>query len=143
MPSVKFKLTTLGMEFPVLIGFDQVAMRAHQTAGTPIPKPFAGSALVDTGSDLTCVSASLLQQIGSVKIASHSTQTISGRQYIDIFSLSLSIPSRQVAMFVVPTLIVMQLPTAIPNIDVLFGMDLLCQLRTMIDGPKGEFEFHY
>lgn len=143
MPSLTFSITSLGLELPVLLGVDQVAMHKLQAAATPIPRPVAASALVDTGTDMTCIDSALLQQIGATKTGSGSTQTVSGQQAIQLFRVSLSIPSHHAGMFVIPSLRVMELPVSIPKVDVLFGMDLLSQLRVVIDGPRGTFEIHY
>ena len=143
MPILTFSITSFGLELAVLLGIDQVTMRALQLASAPIPRPIAASALIDTGSDVTCVDRSLLQSITTSKSGHSSTQTLSGRQKVDLFDISLSIPSATSAMFVIPLLTVMELPVSIPKVDVLFGMDVLSHLRLVVDGPKGLFEIHY
>ena len=143
MPTLRYSITSLGLELPILVGLDQVAMLAFQSFGAPVPRPRAASALVDTGSDVSCVDAILLQQIGATRTATLTTQTASGQHAVQLSRVSLSIPSSTAPSFVVPNLTVMELPVAISNIEILLGMDIVNLLRVNIDGPNGTFELNY
>jgi hypothetical protein len=44
---------------------------------------------------------------------------------------------------VFPTLLVMELPATLPNLDVLIGLDALLPTRLFVDGPGGVFSLDW
>jgi hypothetical protein len=46
-------------------------------------------------------------------------------------------------LFVQPTLLVMELPLALANVDVLIGMDILLGCRMLLDGPARQFTLDF
>src|SRR4051794_10918078 len=56
MPRLTFSVTPDGLACDALIGVHRTVAVALHAAGQPIPAPVSGRALIDTGSNVTCVS---------------------------------------------------------------------------------------
>jgi hypothetical protein len=46
-------------------------------------------------------------------------------------------------MLTFPTLRAMEIPTALPVVDVLIGLDILLTIRLVVDGPGGVFTLEW
>jgi hypothetical protein len=111
----------------------------------PAPAAVVTRAVLDTGSNATGVSASVIQRLALVSHAGSSTQGIAGSVPVKLYRVSLSVfDSSQPVLpwFVVPDLEVMELPSHIA-VDVLIGMDVLLECRLLIDGPGRQFTLDY
>jgi hypothetical protein len=144
MAQMTFAVSPDGLAVPTLIGLSQPAMRQLNLAGMTIPRPTRCRAIVDTGSDITCVSAAIIGGLGIAAKANASTQTVSGPSSVRLFDVSLSIPAPSPAnMVVMPIVTVMELPQTIPNFDVILGLDVILQTRFFIDGPGQSFTIDF
>jgi hypothetical protein len=142
MPKLAFPVTTAGLAVPVLIGLDGQTTTVLRSAGQPVRPPVLARGLLDTGSNITAIAASVLQQLGLAPTTTGTTQTVSGAVAVDLFTVSLSIadlsrPSN--AWLTHADLLVMELAAILPDADVLIGLDLLLKCRLVLDGPPRQF----
>jgi hypothetical protein len=116
-----------------------------QAANQPTPQSVTAIATLDTGSNVTCVSAAIIRQLALSRTTSSKTSGIGGPVSVQLFHASLMIvdPAQpQVPFFVQPDLEVMELPPGAP-VDVLIGMDVLLNCRLLIDGPNRTFTIDF
>jgi len=65
---------------------------------------------------------------------------------VNLFSVSLSIRdfgNPASPMLVFPTVDIMEFHAAMPNLDVLVGLDVLRTIRLVVDGPNGVFTLEW
>jgi hypothetical protein len=111
----------------------------------PAPAAVVGFGTLDTGSNATGVSASVIQRLALVSHATSSTHGIAGSVPVELYHVSLSVfdtAQPTLPWFVVPDLEVMELPSHI-SVDVLIGMDVLLECRLLIDGPGRQFTLDF
>jgi hypothetical protein len=131
--------------FPILVGLDHSATVAAIAHGQPVTRPKLCHAVIDTGSETTAVDPSVIPALGIRSQSVASSQTASGTVWVNLYSVSVSLlPIFGLTQAVVldTALIVSELTTSIPNIDVLFGLDLLHHCKLVIDGPKRTYTLH-
>jgi len=142
MPHLNFARQPDGWMLSVMIGVNGQRLAALAASGQPMPRPHLVRAVIDTGSDVTAIDPAVLSRLGLPSFQQHSTQTIAGQIPVDLYRVSLSIPpvGQQLTnpMLVQDQLIVMGLPTMLPGIDVLLGLDVTDQALLLLDGPRGE-----
>jgi hypothetical protein len=112
------------------------------SAGQPIPTPVGVRALLDTGTDVTCVAPRVFNQLRLTSMGSVSTQTVCSSINADLFEVSLSIPAppgKAGPMLVREQLVVMELINAPQNCEALIGMDILAECLLILDGPGRQF----
>lgn len=146
MPLLSFPIDKDGFRVPVLVGLEQDAVLALHSLGLPILAPLHGRGLIDSGTDITCVASAMLQQYRLKPVHTTTTTTASGQMSANLFEVSFSIAPQSGqpgSLFVHPILLVMELPTPIPGIDVLIGRDILNLCKTVIDGPGNCFSIEF
>jgi hypothetical protein len=146
MEHLTFPFSTGGLTLEVLIGLDGDSTTQLHAAGQPIPRPVRGRGLLDTGTNATAVAPWVFRQLGLHATKYTSTQTASGSVRVAIFEVSLSIAGSGGAvspMFVCPTLLVTELATPLPDLDVLVGMDVVSACVVLIDGPARQFTLSF
>jgi hypothetical protein len=143
MPHATFPVTQDGFLLPVVIGLTGLATRNLMSAGQPVPRPILLQGEIDTGSNITCVAARVLSQLGlSAASGSHTTQTVAGSHAARLFEVSLGIPAvgaLKSSLLVLEHLWVMEWTPPSPVTEVLIGRDVLPHLLMVIDGPRQEF----
>lgn len=144
MARVTFPVTQVGLIVPVWIGLNGEAMEDLFESGKPLVPPLAGQGLLDTGTDMTAVSADLLRRLGVLSHLTAETHTASGRVGARLYRVSLSIMEHDpdgvgVPWLAVSDLLVMELPASVPDVDVLIGLDIILAGRLEIDGPARQF----
>jgi hypothetical protein len=142
MPQLIIPIGKDGLFVDVLIGVDGATTAALFASGQPIPSPVRGRAAIDTGSDVTVVSRAILQQLGVPVQHQTTTQTVAGIVSVNLFNVSVGITdfgNPAAPELVEPTVLVMELPHAIPGIEVLIGLDVLLTCRFLLDGPGRHF----
>jgi hypothetical protein len=142
MPYLNFPTSPDGPALQILVGVDGNRTTALHQAGSPIPRPLQVRALIDTGSDVTAVAPTILQQVGTPLLRGAPTLTAGGTVPVRLFEVSLNVfgPAGAAGpMFVKPTLVVTELAAALPNIEVLIGQDVLAECLFLLDGPRGHF----
>jgi hypothetical protein len=142
MPRVVFPVLADGLLVDVLIGLDGATIVAQLAAGQPITAPVPARAEIDTGSNVTAVSAAILQRLGIPIQYQTTTQTASGNLAVNVAKVSVGVrDSRDPASpeLVEPTLSVMELTVPLPKVEVLIGLDFLLSCRFLLDGPARQF----
>lgn len=105
------------------------------------PPPIPGRALIDTGSDISAVSSSILQQIGVPSVAHATTHGIGGPLAVNLYEVGLHIldaRNSSLPWILHPSLVVMELAPGVA-FDVLIGLDVLRTCKLILDGPCGQF----
>jgi hypothetical protein len=131
-----------GLALEVMIGLEGADTATLVAAGKPVPAPILARALIDTGSDVTCVNDRLLRRLKVPRKRRHTTQTASGPLRVDLYDVSFSIPGSSAGpgpLLVLPQLRIMELAQPLQNMDVLIGLDVLMQTVLLLDGPGRRF----
>jgi hypothetical protein len=146
MPQLDFPVDKDGLLVDVVIGVDGATTVALMKAGRPLPIPVRARAAIDTGSDVTAVSTAILRQLGVPASQQATTHTVAGPLAVDLFEVSASVTD-----FAIPgapgpveaNLLVMELSSGLPVIDVLIGLDMLLRCRFVLDGPGRRFSVDF
>jgi hypothetical protein len=143
MPKLTFPIHVDELICDVLIGLDGRTTTALAKAGQLVLPPIRCRGLIDTGTDITSVASGVLRRLSlNTPALQMTTQTVSGPASVDLFEVSVNVfdlGNPAGPMFVLPTLRVMELPTTLPNLDVLIGLDVLLTTRLLLDGPGRQF----
>jgi hypothetical protein len=143
MPHVTLPVTPDGYLLPVVIGLSGQDSADLVAAAQPVPRPVLVQGEIDTGTNITCVAARVLNQLGLTAASTgHTTQTVGGTAQAQLFHVSLSIPpigALQASLLVLDFLWVMAWTPPSPGSEVLVGRDVLPHLVTLLDGPRKEF----
>jgi len=129
----------------VRVNLHAPALAARLAAQQASPVSVLKRAIIDTGSNVSGVSATVIQQLGLVRYVQSSTQGIGGAVSVDLYRVSLTIfdaAQQHLTWFVQPDLVVMELPPETP-VDVLIGMDVLLDCRMLLDGPGRQFTLDF
>jgi hypothetical protein len=142
MPHFTLTVTPDGLALAVMVGLTGQATSDLLSMGQPLPRPVLLQGIIDTASDLTVVSASVLSQLNLAPRAQHKTRSVAGSHPVRLFEVSLSIPpagTLRASLLVLDQLLVMEWVSPPPNIAVLVGLDVLPHLWMFLDGPRKEF----
>jgi hypothetical protein len=126
-----------GYVLDVLVGLPGTTTAALVAAGQSVPAPLAVRGALDSGSNITCVAAPLLQRLALPLLAQSSTQTLGGGLPVNLFEVSLSLLSPARVLFTHPQLTVMETTQILPY--VLIGRDILAEGLFIADGPGQRF----
>jgi hypothetical protein len=146
MAQLRSPVTAAGLIVPVWVGLSDNELTALHAAGQQLPPPLQARGLLDTGSDVTAVSAGLLAAVGISPGLTDSTTTAGGTVPVRLFEVSVSItdPHQSPAAFLtLADLLVMELPTSLPDTEVLSGLDMLLATKLVLDGPAREFTLEF
>ncbi len=138
--ALTFPLTPRGLEVDVLVNRDVAALMPLWQAGVQ-PQPLTGRGLIDTASDLSAVSTSIIQQLGVPLLSSTTTHGIGGPLAVNLYRVGLHIfdaNNSNLPWVFHPTLVVMELSPNVP-FDALIGLDILRACKLFVDGPSGQF----
>jgi len=125
-----------------MIGLNDSETIKRHAAGQPIPSPVMTRGVIDTGSDVSVVARRIVAQLGVPSAAFRTTQTVVGAVNVALVKVSLSLfgpVPLSPPMLTRENLIVMELPSPLPNIEVLIGRDVLSQCLLIDDEPGGRF----
>jgi len=142
MPHLTFGISLDGFALTVLVGLNGQDTFDLVKAGQMAPSPVAVRAVIDSGTDITCIASRVAQQLGLVVIGQVKTQIVRGSVTANLYEVSLSIPragNLTRPLLVLEQLHVMELVQQLPDIEMLIGKDVLLQCLLIIDGPRGEF----
>ena len=146
MPRLTYPVIPAGLAVPVLVGLDGKTSAALHAAGRPIPPPIPARGLLDTCSDLTAVSAWLLQRLAIAPATTATTLTAAGPVAVRLYEVSLSITDATAAatfLLTAPDLLVSELTAVLPDADVLIGLDLLLRGQMLLNGPTRLFTLDF
>jgi hypothetical protein len=145
MSQLIFPILRDGLAVDVRVNRDSATLRSVHAAGQPIPTSIQATGLIDTGSDVSAVSASILQQLAIPPQAHQSTQGIGGMLPVRLFNVTLFIldlTQPHLPWLVQPDLVVMELPSGLP-VEVLIGLDVLLTCKLLLDGPALQFTLEF
>jgi hypothetical protein len=91
MPHLSLTRQKEGWVLPLMIGVNGRTTASLVAAGQSVPPPQLIRALIDTGTDISGVSASVLSQLRLGSVQQHTTQTLAGSVSIQLFEVSLTI----------------------------------------------------
>lgn len=147
MATLTFPVQPDGLICNALIGLDGKATTALVAAGQAVPAPILCRALIDTGSDFSCVAPAVLRQLRlTVPVAKSKTGTTTGIASVNLFDVSVNVLDLRNPLgpkLILPVVMVMEIPAPPPNLDVLIGLDVLLTARLVLDGPRREFTLEF
>lgn len=141
-----FAVQPEGLVVPVLVGQGHQATVALLASGKPVQAPLWLTGLIDTGTDVSCLSGSVVQSLGLIPSGHGKTQTVAGSLPVRLFDISLSLPHFGPSpglRLLHDDLTVMELAQPIPKIDVLIGLDVLLTGKLLLDGPARQFTLDF
>jgi hypothetical protein len=142
MAKLVFPVLPDGLRVDVLIGLDGATTVAQLAAGQPITAPIRARGEIDTGSNMTAVSAAIRQRLGVPILYQATTQTASGSLAVNVFEVSVGVHDScdpASPELVESTLSVMELTTRLAGVEVLIGLDFLLGCKLVLDGPVRQF----
>jgi hypothetical protein len=143
MPHFTLTCTPDGYELTVVIGLTGAGTAKLVASGSPLPRPVQIRGVIDSGSDVSCISSRIVAQLGLLLFAQDTTQTAAGPASVNLYEASLSLPRPGITppslLLILPQLVVMELPNLSTGIEALVGRDVLAHLLFFSDGPRGEF----
>ena len=127
----------------VLVSPDGEHLNELLSRGQPLPYPIWGRGMIDTGTNVSTVSQTILHQLGIPKGISATSQGISGPFSSHFYVVSFSIANKATpgALYSPPDVTVIS--SAALDIDVLIGLDLLMDCQLFIDGPARRFTLDF
>jgi len=137
MPQLTFPLAADGWCVDVRINRNNAMLAALQAAGRPLPTSIPAKGLIDTGSDVSAVAPSIIQQLALPVHSQRTTQGIGGSHPIRLFKITLfilDVGQPHLPWLSHPDLLVMELPSPLP-VEVLIGQDILLGYKVLLDGP--------
>jgi Retroviral aspartyl protease len=148
MPVVRGAITPAGALVRIQVSVSRSQMLDLRRAGSPIPQPVELEALIDTGSDSTCVDPTAIAPLGlrvhkytmtNVPAAGGFSFAVEREAGLRIIHPSGD-PSRN---FIEAALPVVELPLGQHGYQALLGRDLLDRCRFRYDGPARTFALAY
>jgi hypothetical protein len=145
MAQITFPILAGELRVDVRINISAPAYLAVRAAHLPTPASVVATGVIDTGSNITGVSAAILQQFSLTPVAPSQTSGIGGAVPVQLFHVSLSIcdaAQLHLPWFTDADLEVMELTPNTP-VNVLIGMDVLLRCRMLLDGPGRQFTLDF
>jgi hypothetical protein len=146
MAQLTFGISTGELTLTVMVGHCHKDLAALKASGGPLPMPLWATGVVDTGSTASCVAPALLQRLGIPSAGQGTSHTTAGSASVNLFEVSLSIPpaaNAQGSMLTRDNLLVMEMPSTIPGVEVLIGLDILLDCKLLLDGPGRQFTLEF
>lgn len=145
MPQLTFPISARELIADVRVNVSAADMAQLYANRRAAPPPVVTRGEIDTGSNVTGISAGVIQRLALVPHSKSSTTGIGGRIAVELYRISLSVfetGNPHVPWFVVPDLEVMALPGSVSR-DALIGLDVSLECRLHIDGPGRQFTLDY
>ena len=146
MPQLTCPIASGELTLTVVVGHNRKALTAVVGAGQTLPPPIWTRGVIDTGTNVTCVTPAVLKKLGLTSTGQGSSQTVGGLAAVNLFEVSLSIPPAGNVpgpMLTRRDLMVMEMPSPIPGVDVLIGLDILLDCKMLLDGPARQFTLEF
>jgi hypothetical protein len=137
MPQLSFPISANEARVDVRINLDSATLQALAAAGLSVPASIEAPGLLDTGSDISGVASTILQQLAVPVFGRGTTLGIGGSVSVRLFKVTfliLDASQPHLPWLVRPDVMVMELPPGAP-VDVVLGMDVLLTCRMLLDGP--------
>jgi hypothetical protein len=145
MAQLTFPITADGLIVDVRVHLDAAGLAALQSSGQAMPAGIEAKGLIDTGTDISVVAPSILQQLGVQPHSQRKTQGIGGPLQVTLFRVTLFIldkAQRHLPWFSMDNLLVMEMPSPL-SVDVLIGMDVIRTCKLLVDGPAQQFTLEF
>jgi hypothetical protein len=145
MPLLTFPIPAVELTLTVVLGPSRPVMQAHVASGQPVPVVRA-AAVLDTGTNVTCVARAVLRRLRLTPVRRNRSQTASRKMAVRLFRVSITVPpagNLPGASLTLPDLEVMELPQPLPGVEVLIGMDILLHCKLLLDGPGRQFTLEF
>jgi hypothetical protein len=146
MAQLTFAIPAGELKLTVVVGHGRRALVDLLAKGQAPPPPVWTTALIDTGTNVTCVASAVLAKLGLISTGQASSQSVTGLAAVKLFDVSLSIPPAANApgtMLTRHDITVMESPNALPDVDVLIGLDVLLDCKLLLDGPARHFTLEF
>jgi hypothetical protein len=147
MPSLIFPIDPDGLLVPVRIGLSEFAVADRTATGRAIPLPLLARGEIDTGANMTSVAGWIVQQLGLPPGVEVQTQTASGTVKTTVRTVGLTVtdaaPQPASPELSLPTWVVSELAVALPDADVLIGLDVVRTCKLIVDGPAQTFTLEF
>lgn len=147
MAHLSFAVTSTGLTVPVWIGLTHQAMKDLIAAGKQIPAPVGAKGLLDTGTNVTAVAPWILQQLAVPVTTRSSTHTAGGQVPVNLYRVSVGItdPAQPAGSpwLTHSDMLVIELATPLPDVDILIGLDILLTCKLHLDGPARRFMLEF
>ena len=107
--------------------------------------PILSKALIDSGSNISDISAKFIRQLGGVFVREEMTESINGEVTLRLFRMSLHLYDSSdvnIAWFPHPSLLVMELREDLEH-EVLLGTDILFDCIFTLDGSARQFSLDF
>ena len=148
MPVLTGMLQHDGPLVDVAFGWSAVAGKQERAALRPVPPPLRARALVDTGAEITCVDAALIQQLGlpfgafvPANLPAHGGLTFG---VLHDASLAILHPSGNARdHLTLLNLSVLELSLSSLGYQACIGRDVLARCRFLYHGPRNAFRLRY
>jgi len=145
MSQLTFPILAASLIVDVLVNLEAPVLIPLRAGGQARP-PIETQGIIDTASNVTGVSAAIVQHLGLLPIGPATTTTgIGGSVTVQLDRVSLHLRDARVPTqptFTMPSLEVMELPPAV-SCDVLIGMDVLAGCKLIVDGPAQQFTVEF
>ena len=142
MPNFTYPIVKNGLIVPVLVGLDGKTTTDLAVAGLPIALPVSVDGIIDTGSNYSCASLWIFQQLGISPLWKTTTQTAGGVVEVGVYSVSIAIRDHLktgTPDLTIPTIYISELPTDLEDADVLIGLNVLLECNLLLEGPAKTF----
>ena len=144
MPQLSFPFDRNGVIVDVLLSCGGDRLKRLLARNDPIPAPIWARGMIDTGTNVSAVSLSLLRQLGIEKGEEVKSEGVAGEFVTHYYEVSLTIAVKAApsgAVYSPPNVSVIHLDAV--GVDVLIGLDLLMSCRLVLDGPAGLFTLEF
>jgi predicted aspartyl protease len=134
-------LIDIGPVLQVLVEVPTPLAASFRTAGTPVPQPASGLALIDTGATCSAVDDSVVQALGVQPIGVVNVGTAGGIRQQAVYSARFSFPGSNIPAMEFAQLTGVDLRGhVVPHLSIpliaLIGRDILSKFVMIYNGPN-------
>src|SRR5262249_40536568 len=148
MPILSFPCQDMGPLVEIEVGWSRSRLQALRRSLRPIPPPVRIDALIDTGSDTTCLDTTVVAQLG----LPYGSMMLANLPALRRLSLAIEHdagvrilqPSGNPAEdFILTDLVILELELGRVGYQALLGRDVLAHCDFLYQGPAGRFQLTY
>lgn len=144
MPRLSFPFGPDGLLLPTLLGLTSAELAATPGAASSGTGLLHVRGLIDTGSTLTAVAPGVLARLNVPRGPSVDTTTASGVVQVYLYRVSLTIYDQASGVTLTrPDWTATNLLHDLPDVDILFGLDLLREVVLIVNGPGQTFSLDF
>jgi hypothetical protein len=145
MPRLIYPFGPDGLFVPAVVALSAPALQTLLAQGGPLPVPLHARGVVDSGSTVTAVVPRLLAALNATPGPATKTTTAAGSVPVRFYRISFTIHNRpaSTASFSQADWLVTDLAHDLPDVDILFGLDLLREVVLTVNGPGQTFSLDF